>query len=401
MTSAETKPHTPDITPRPDVQRVDLPFTDEVKHATAPILEKIAASSRYREVCDVDAFWQKAAPYIYEINRLKEKHNATVLAHNYMTPDIFFGIADYNGDSLMLAQRAAESDADVIVQCGVHFMAESSKVLSPEKTVLLPNHNAGCSLAEAISANALTAFKREQESKYGHKIPVITYVNTPADVKAASDVCCTSSNATEIVRAIAAETGSKRVIMAPDKHLAANTAQIVKDEGIEIIAWDGACVVHELFTVDDIKRARASGALVVAHPECPKEVIEEVMKDPDTGAVGSTAFINSFVNKKLASRREGEPLRVAAFTECSMSDDLSIATPEAEFLGACHYCPHMRRITISDTYYALRSLEDDFAHERPLFEIQVEERYIDRARKAIDKMIELSAARNVPLKQAC
>src|SRR5882757_101875 len=236
-----------------------LPFTQAVERATAPIWEKL----RHR-ITPLE--WRTSAPLIAEINRLKREKQAVILAHNYMTPDIFHGVGDYVGDSLGLAKEAARSSARIIVQAGVHFMAETSKILSPEKTVLIPDLRAGCSLAASITAADVRLIKQRYPG-----LPVITYVNTTAEVKAETDICCTSANAVQVVEAAAREWGVDRVILLPDEFLAKNVA---RQTDIKIIAWQGRCEVHERFTADDIAEIRASwpNAEILAHPECPTEV---------------------------------------------------------------------------------------------------------------------------------
>lgn len=329
-----------------------LEYTNEVAQATAPIFEKL--SSQYKE-----DHWKTLAPYIYEINRLKKEKNAVILAHNYMTPDIFFGVGDIVGDSLMLAREAAKSDADMIIQCGVHFMAETSKILCPEKTVIIPDMKAGCSLSESITAAGL----REMKAKYPG-VPVVTYVNTSADVKAESDVCCTSSNALKIVEALGAQ-GHKKVIMTPDKFLAQNVAN---ETDIEIIYWDGACMVHERFSGEDVRRMKkqhGDDVVVLAHPECPPDVLAE------SDYAGSTAQMNDYiVNKK--------PAKAILMTECSMSDNIAAANPATQMIGTCQMCPHMKRISLPKI---LKALQD----EGP--QVEIDPAIIERARLPIDRML--------------
>lgn len=337
-----------------------LEYTDEVAEATAPVFEKL--SHQYKE-----EHWKTLAPYIYEINRLKREKNAVILAHNYMTPDIFFGVGDVTGDSLMLAQKAAESDADIIVQCGVHFMAETSKILCPEKKVLMPDMNAGCSLSESITGADIRTLKEQYPG-----VPVVTYVNTSADVKAESDVCCTSSNALKIIKALIAQ-GHKRIIMTPDQYLAKNVANDVADDhpDVEIIIWEGACMVHERFTPEDVRRMRkqhGEDVFVLAHPECPPEVMDEA------DFSGSTAQIDVYI-------KEHQPSKAILLTECSMSGNIAAANPDVSLMGTCQMCPHMKRISLPKI---LKALQD----EAP--EVIVDPAIAKRARKAVDKMLELS-----------
>ena len=331
-----------------------LAYTEAVAKATAPIYEKL--QDRYAPEA-----WETLAPYIYEINRLKREKNAVILAHNYMTPDIFFGVGDFMGDSLALAQEAARTKADIIVQCGVHFMAETSKVLCPQKKVLIPDMKAGCSLSESITAADVRALKEKYPG-----IPVVTYVNTSADVKAESDVCCTSGNALKIINALGAQ-GHDTVIMTPDKVLAQNIAAQTK---VKIIYWEGTCMVHERFTPQDVKdmRSQYSDIVVMAHPECPPEVIAE------SDYSGSTAQMDKFI-------KENKPKRAMMITECSMSHNLMSANPGVEIVGSCQMCPHMKRITLPKILSCLQT-------EQP--EVIIDPAIIPRARRAVERMLELS-----------
>jgi len=332
-----------------------LAYTDEVAEATAPIYKKL--SKQYDE-----EHWKTIAPYIYEINRLKKEKNAVILVHNYMTPDIFFGISDFVGDSLMLARDAAKSDADIIIQCGVHFMAETAKILCPEKKVIIPDPKAGCSLADDITAEDVRALK----AKYPG-VPVITYVNTGAEVKAESDVCCTSSNALQIVNALGKE-GHKRVIMTPDKYLGKNVA--LKSD-IEVILFEGSCEVHERFNPQDVIDARKKyeDLVVLAHPECPPDVME--LADH----AGSTAQIDDYIKKH-------QPRRAFLMTEESMGENIAVANPNVEIIKTCcHACPHMKLITLPKV---LKALQD----EGP--QVEIDPNIIERARVPVDRMLELS-----------
>lgn len=331
-----------------------LSYTDDVAKATAPIFEKL--SSQYER-----DHWETLAPYIYEINRLKKEKNAVILAHNYMTPDVFFGVGDVVGDSLMLAQRAQQSDADIIVQCGVHFMAETSKILCPDKKILIPDLKAGCSLSESITGADVRALKEKYPG-----IPVVTYVNTSADVKAESDVCCTSSNALKIVNALGAQ-GHDTVIMTPDMYLAKNVAA---ETDVKVIFWEGACMVHERFTPQDIIDARKTydDIIVLAHPECPPEVMAEA------DYAGSTAQMNDFI-------RDKQPKRAMLMTECSMSDNIAAENPEVEMIGTCQMCPHMKRITLPKILECLQT-------EQP--EVTIDPEISIRAKIAVDRMLEMS-----------
>jgi quinolinate synthase len=274
--------------------------------------------------------WSAFVDDIEAILALKRRRNAVILAHNYQTPEIFHCVADIVGDSLALARKAAETNADVIVLAGVHFMAETAKLLNPDKTVLIPDRDAGCSLAESITAADVRLMRQRYPG-----VPVVTYVNTSAAVKAESDVCCTSGNARAIVESL----GVPRVIMLPDEYLAKNVAA---DTDVEIIAWTGHCEVHELFTAEDIRELRDAhpGVVVLAHPECPPEVVNEA------DFAGSTAAMSDYVDRH-------KPPRVVLMTECSMSDNVAVAHPEVAFVRPCNLCPHMKRITLGNIRTAL------------------------------------------------
>jgi quinolinate synthase len=331
-----------------------LAFSPSVQAATSPVWEKIRDHVTPLE-------WRLQAPLIDEINRLKRAKNAVILAHNYMTPEIFHGVGDFVGDSLGLAREAARSSAAVIVQAGVHFMAETSKVLCPDKMVLIPDLRAGCSLAASITGADVRLIKQRYPG-----LPVVTYVNTTAEVKAETDVCCTSANAVQVVEAIAREFGVDRVILLPDEFLARNVA---RQTGIGIISWRGRCEVHERFTAEDIADMREAwpDVVVLAHPECPTEVLEA------SDFAGSTAAMSDFV----ISRR---PKRVVLITECSMADNVACDAPDTEFVRPCNLCPHMKRITLENILEALQ-------FDR--YEVTVEETVAARARAAVQRMIDL------------
>ena len=305
--------------------------------------------------------WAQKAPLIAEINRLKVQRDAVILAHNYMTPDIFHGVGDYVGDSLGLAKEAARSDAKVIVQAGVHFMAETSKILSPDKTVLIPDPLAGCSLAASITGADVRLIKARYPG-----LPVVTYVNTTADVKAETDICCTSANAVQVVEWAAREWGVERVILIPDEYLARNVAAQTQ---VGIIAWAGRCEVHERFTAEDIAEMRAAypGAQILAHPECPESVLEAA------DFAGSTAAMNDYVVAK-------RPKQVVLITECSMAANVAAEAPGTKFIGPCNLCPHMKRIT-------LENIRDALLHMR--FEVKVDDAVAERARRAVQRMVDL------------
>lgn len=330
------------------VQDVKLEYTSAVALEMAPLYEKVK-----RVINPLD--WAAYAPYILEINRLKKVKGAIILAHNYMTPEIFHCVADFAGDSLQLAQQAAKTDAKIIVQAGVHFMAETSKILAPEKTILIPDTRAGCSLAASITG----ADVRLLREKYPN-VPIVTYVNTSADVKAESDVCCTSSNALAIVESFESDT----ILMIPDQFLARNIAKQTKKK---ILTWQGSCEVHERFTPEDIKKFRKAypGVVVLAHPECPPEVVAEA------DFAGSTKAMSDYVTNK-------QPKMVVMITECSMSDNISVNNPNVEFVRPCNLCPHMKRITLKNILKCLQTM----THE-----VMVDPVIGARARLAVDRML--------------
>jgi quinolinate synthase len=303
--------------------------------------------------------WASFAEDADAIERLKLERDAIVLAHNYQTPEIFHGVADIVGDSLALAREAAKTSASVIVLAGVHFMAETAKILNPGKTVLIPDARAGCSLAESITAADVRMLKAAHPG-----VPVVTYVNTSAEVKAETDVCCTSGNARKVVEAVTREWGVNRVIMIPDKYLAAN---IGAETGIEMITWDGACEVHERFTPADIAEYRDAmpGVAVLAHPECPPEVIAAADYS------GSTAGIADFISER-------RPAKAVLITECSMADNIAALNPQTEFLRPCNLCPHMKRITLAGIRHSLETLTT---------EVLVDPAIAARARGAVDRML--------------
>ena len=301
--------------------------------------------------------WATMADDVDAILRLKKERNAVILGHNYMTPEIFHGVSDIVGDSLALAREATAVEADVIVLAGVHFMAETAKLLNPSKTVLIPDLRSGCSLAESITAEDVRALRRRHPG-----VPVVTYVNTSAAVKAESDVCCTSGNAVQIIESL----GVPKVIMIPDRFLAANVA---RQTGVEVVTHPGACEVHERFTPGDIAQLRREhpGLTVLAHPECPPEVVDEA------DFSGSTAQMVGFV----AERR---PTRVALITECSMSDNVAQEYPDLDFIRPCNLCPHMKRNTLAAIRHALETM----THE-----VTVAGDVAERARAAVQRMLDL------------
>ena len=301
--------------------------------------------------------WPAFEADIEAILRLKRERGAIVLAHNYQSPEIFHCVADVVGDSLALAREAAKGDAPVIVMAGVHFMAETAKLLNPSKTVLIPDPEAGCSLAESITPEDVALLRQAYPGA-----PVVTYVNTSAAVKAASDICCTSANALKVVESL----GVPRVVMTPDEFLARNVAAQTK---VEIIAWRGRCEVHEQFTAADIRELRESypGAVVLAHPECPPEVVAEA------DFAGSTADMIGYVGKN-------RPARVALVTECSMSDNVSVQYPDIEFVRPCALCPHMKRITLGKIRRALETMQG---------EVTIDPAVAAPARRAVERMLAL------------
>jgi len=331
---------------------IELPFTPEIARQTRELYAKVA-----HVIPEIE--WAAYAPYIAAINKLKKEKNAVILAHNYMTPEIFHCVSDFRGDSLQLAREAAATDAKVIVQAGVHFMAETSKILSPDKTVLIPDTRAGCSLAASITGADVRLLKQKYPG-----LPVVTYVNTSADVKAESDVCCTSSNAVAVVEDIAREFGVDTVIMTPDEYLALNVAKLTK---IKIIAWKGHCEVHERFTAQEIRDYRVAnpGVVVLAHPECPPEVVAEA------DFAGSTSAMIGYVGKH-------HPKRVVMVTECSMSDNVAAEHPEVEFIKPCNLCPHMKRISLQQILHALETMT---------YEVTVDPAIAVRAKAAVERML--------------
>jgi len=324
-------------------------YTPEVAAATANYYDHVKTV-----IPEVE--WPVHAPYVAAINALKKERNAVILAHNYMTPEIFHCVADITGDSLALARRAAETDADVIVLAGVHFMAETAKLLNPEKTVLIPDMRAGCSLAESITAADIRKLREKHPG-----VPVVTYVNTSAEVKAESDICCTSGNAVAIVESL----GCDEVIFLPDEYLANYVAQ---QTDVKIITWKGHCEVHERFTPQELQDYRASydELTIIAHPECPPDVLDVA------DFVGSTAQMSRFVETR-------RPKRVLMVTECSMSDNVAADVTDVEFIRPCNLCPHMKRITLAKIYESLENLEP---------RVEIDPLVAEKARRAVERMLE-------------
>jgi quinolinate synthase len=303
--------------------------------------------------------WPGFADDIEAVLALKHERNAVILAHNYQTPEIYHGVADLVGDSLALARMAMKTEADVIVLAGVHFMAETAKLLNPDKTVLIPDLDAGCSLAESITAQDVRLLRQNYPG-----VPIVAYVNTSAAVKAESDICCTSSNAKAVVESL----GASRVIMLPDEYLARNVATTTN---IEIISWKGHCEVHERFTAADIREVREShpGIIVLAHPECPPEVVAEA------DFSGSTAAMSDYVGTR-------KPARVVLLTECSMSDNVAVQHPDIEFVRPCNLCPHMKRITLANIRRAL---------ETNRHVVRIDPLAAEPARRSVERMLAVRA----------
>ncbi len=326
-------------------------WTPELAAEMAPLYERVKKVVTPME-------WPHYAPLIKAINELKKERNAVVLAHNYMTPEIFHCVGDFRGDSLQLAKEAARTEADVIVQAGVHFMAETSKLLSPDKTVLIPDMKAGCSLAESITPEDVRMLREAYPG-----VPIVTYVNTSAAVKAECDITCTSSNAVKVVESL----GSPRVLLIPDEYLA---KYVQTKTDVEIIAWKGHCEVHERFTAEEIEAFRAAdpATKIIAHPECPPDVIKA------SDFTGSTSSMINWV-------KENRPKKVVLVTECSMSSNVAAELPEVEFVRPCNMCPHMKRISLEKIYESLRDMK---------YEVNVDPDVAARARRAVERMVNLT-----------
>jgi quinolinate synthase len=329
-----------------------LDWNAEVQRETAHLYERVK-----NVIPSVE--WPFFAPYVRAINRLKKERNAVILAHNYQTPEIYNCVSDVVGDSLQLAREAAKADADVIVQCGVHFMAETAKILNPDKVVLIPDVKAGCSLAESITAEDVRLLRERFPG-----VPVVTYVNTSAEVKAESDICCTSANAVQVVESL----GTDKVIFLPDQYLASYVASQSK---VKIIAWKGSCEVHERFTGEELRRVREDdpSVQIIAHPECPPDVIAEA------DYTGSTSGMIDFV-------RQRQPKRVVLVTECSMADNVSAELPNVQFVRPCNLCPHMKRITLPKILDSLVYMQE---------EVWVNPAIAAKARRAVERMVNLKS----------
>ena len=327
-----------------------MEFTAEIRKATEPIYQKIS-----KAVPEIE--WSSHAPYIYAINKLKKEKNAVILAHNYQTPEIYHGISDFSADSLALAVEAAKTKADIIVMCGVHFMAETAKLMSPNKKVLLPDMSAGCSLSSSITGEDVRNLKKKYPG-----VPVVSYVNTSADVKSETDVCCTSANAVKIVNSL----GVKKVIFLPDDYLA---KYVASQTDVEIISWKGTCEVHEQFNDQEINEIRKNnpGIKVIAHPECPPDVINA------SDFTGSTSGMIKYV-------KDNQPEKVMMVTECSMSDNVQVDNPNVKFIRPCNLCPHMKKITLPKILDCLQNETN---------EILMDEVTIDKARKSVERMTKI------------
>ena len=325
-----------------------MDFNQDVKLATDPIYKKIS-----KVMPEIE--WAVHAPYIHKINKLKKEKNAVILAHNYQTPEIYHGIADFSADSLALAVEASKTSADIIIMAGVHFMAETAKLMSPNKKVLLPDMKAGCSLSSSITGKDVRLLKEKYPG-----VPVVSYVNTSADVKAETDVCCTSANAVKIVKSL----GVKKVIFLPDDYLA---KYVASQTDVEIISWKGICIVHDQFNENEIKSIRKNnpGIKIIAHPECPPEVIKA------SDFAGSTSGMINYV-------KNNQPKKVMMVTECSMSDNIQVENPNVEFIRPCNMCPHMKQITLPKILDCL---------EKETGEIIMDQETIDRARLSVEKMV--------------
>ena len=325
-----------------------MELNEQIKKKTDPIYQKVS-----KVIPEIE--WAFHAPLIHKINMLKKEKNAVVLAHNYQTPEIFHGIADIAADSLALAVEAKKTDADIIVLCGVHFMAETAKLMNPSKKILLPDMGAGCSLAASITGKDVRMLKEKYPS-----VPVVTYVNTSAEVKAESDICCTSANAVRVVESL----GVDKVIFLPDQYMAKYVQTKTK---VQIISWVGTCIVHERFSAHEIKDIKKQNPeiVVLTHPECPPEVIAS------SDFTGSTSGMSQYVKKN-------QPSKVMLVTECSMSDNVQVENPNVQFIKPCNLCPHMKTITLPKILDCL---------EKETNEILIPEVISRKARKAVERMV--------------
>jgi len=324
-----------------------MELNTDIKIATDPIFNRIS-----KVVPEIE--WKVHAPLIYKINKLKKEKNAVILAHNYQTPEIYHGIADFAADSLALAIEASKTKADIIIMCGVHFMAETAKLMNPNKKVLLPDMNAGCSLSSSITGKDVRLLKKKYPG-----VPVVSYINTSADVKSETDVCCTSANAVKVVESL----GAKKVIFLPDNYLA---NYVASKTNVQIIAWKGTCVVHEQFTEKEITEIKEQnpGIVVIAHPECPPDVIKA------SDFAGSTSGMSEYVKKN-------QPKKVMMVTECSMSDNVQVENPKVEFIKPCNLCPYMKKITLPKILDCL---------EKESNEILIPDNLIKNAKLSVERM---------------
>jgi quinolinate synthase len=322
----------------------------QFNRTTAEIYKKISKS-----VPEIE--WKIHAPLIEEINKLKVEKNAVILAHNYQTPEIYHGVADISADSLALAVEAAKTSASIIVLCGVHFMAETAKLMNPSKKVLLPDMSAGCSLSASITGDDVRLLKQKYPG-----VPVVSYINTSADVKAETDICCTSANAVKVVESLNVD----KVIFLPDQYLA---NYVASNTNVKIISWKGTCVVHEKFTAQEVEEVRAAnpGIKIIAHPECPPDVIKA------SDFAGSTSGMADYVNKN-------KPKKVMLVTECSMSDNVEADNPEVEFVKPCNLCPYMKKINLQKILDCLKNETN---------EIIIDKKISDAARKSVLRMTEI------------
>ena len=301
--------------------------------------------------------WKIHAPLIEKINKLKKEKNAIILAHNYQTPEIYHGVADISADSLALAIEASKTSADKIIMCGVHFMAETAKLMNPTKKVFLPDMQAGCSLASSITGEDVRLLKQKYPG-----VPVVSYVNTSADVKAETDICCTSANAVKVVESLNVE----KVIFLPDQFLA---DYVAKNTKVKIISWKGTCIVHEQFSANEIQEIKKQnpGIKVIAHPECPPDVIEA------SDFTGSTSGMINYV-------KNNQPKKVMLVTECSMSDNVEADNPKVSFIKPCNLCPYMKKIDLKKILDCL---------ENETNEIILDDKTIEAARKSVIRMTEI------------
>ncbi len=324
-----------------------MELNTDIKISTDPIFNKIS-----KVVPEIE--WKIHAPLIHKINKLKKEKNAVILAHNYQTPEIYHGVADFAADSLALAIEASKTKADIIIMCGVHFMAETAKLMSPYKKVLLPDMSAGCSLSSSITGKDVRLLKQKYPG-----VPVVSYVNTSADVKAETDVCCTSANAVKVVESL----GVKKVIFLPDDYLA---KYVSSNTDVEIISWKGTCIVHEQFTAKEINEIKEQnpGIVVIAHPECPPDVINAA------DFAGSTTGMSEYVKKN-------QPKKVMMVTECSMSDNVQVENPNVKFIKPCNLCPYMKKITLPKILDCL---------ENETNEIIIPQNLIKKARLSVERM---------------